>query len=79
MFSLYAFTAEQGWISAKVANVVKNFLTVISNGIGFILFTLNHIIDEVNCCEQHGVTFARIICKRNSLKREVLQIFKMAS
>ena len=78
MFSLYAFTAEQGWISTKVANVVKNFLTVISNDISFILLTLNHIIDEVNCCE-HGVTFARIVCKKKSLKGEVLQIFKIAS
>ena len=30
-------------------NVVKNFLTVISNGPGFKLFTLNQVIDEVHC------------------------------
>ena len=33
----------------NLENVVKNFLTVISNGLGFKLFTLNQVIDEVNC------------------------------
>ena len=33
----------------KLENVVKNFLTVISNGTGFKLFTLNQVIDKVNC------------------------------
>ena len=33
----------------KLENVVKKFLTVISNGPGFELFTLNQVIDEVNC------------------------------
>ena len=48
-FSLYIFTAEQGWIWQKLANVVKNFLTLISNAPGLKLFTLNQVIDEVNC------------------------------
>ena len=47
--SLYAFTAEQEWILANYENVVKNFLTVISNDQGFKLFTLNQVIDKVNC------------------------------
>ena len=33
----------------KLENVVKNFLTVISNGQGFKLFPLNQVIDEVTC------------------------------
>ena len=48
-FPRNAFTAEQGWILAKMENVVKNSLTVISNDTGFKLFTLNQVIDEVNC------------------------------
>ena len=48
-FSLYAFTAEQGWISAKIENVVTISLNVISNDPGIILFTLNQVIDEVDC------------------------------
>ena len=51
MCSLYAFTAEQGQISANIANVAKNFLTLISNDPGFNIFTLNQVIDEVNCCK----------------------------
>ena len=61
-FSLYAFTAEQEWISAKYENVVKNFLTIISNYQGF-------KIDEVNCREQSGVTYPGIFCKSNSSKK----------
>ena len=48
-FSLYAFTAEQGWIWQKLENVVQNFLSVISDGPGFKFFTLNQVIDEVKC------------------------------
>ena len=33
----------------KYENVVINFPTVISNDQGFKLFTLNQVIDEVNC------------------------------
>ena len=33
----------------KYENVVKNFLTVILNDQGFKLFTLNQVIDKVNC------------------------------
>ena len=44
-FSLYAFIAEQGWIPAKIGNV----LTVNSNDIGFLSFTSNQVIDEINC------------------------------
>ena len=33
-FSLYAFTAEQGWILAKIGKCCK-YLTVISNDPGF--------------------------------------------
>ena len=58
-----------GGFRQQLENVVKNFLTVISNGIGFKLFTLNQVIDEVNCLEQPGVTFPGIFCKRNSSKR----------
>ena len=36
---------------------------------GFKLFTLNQVINEVNCQEQPGVTFPGIFCKSNSLKR----------
>ena len=37
-------------------NVVKNSRTVISNDTGFMLFTLNQVIEEVNC---------GIFCKSN--------------
>ena len=48
--SLFAFTAEQGWISAqKMANVVKKFLSLISNNPGFKTFILNQVICEVHC------------------------------
>ena len=39
-----------GWISQKLENVVKNFLTTISNATGFKLFTLIQVIDAVNKC-----------------------------
>ena len=47
IFSLYAFTTEQGWISAKIANVVEYVLALISNDPSLKLFTLNQVIDEV--------------------------------
>ena len=53
----------------KLEYVVKNFLTIISNDPSFKLFTLNQVIDEVNCKEQPGVTFPGIFCKSNSSKR----------
>ena len=40
---------SRGGFGQKLENVVKNFLTVISNDTGFKLFTLNQVIDEVNC------------------------------
>ena len=49
MFSLYALTAEQGWVEEKLQNVVENSRTVISNDTGSKLFTLNQVIEEVNC------------------------------
>ena len=49
MFSLYAFTAELGWIRQKMENVVKNSRAVISKDTGFKLFTLDQDIEEVNC------------------------------
>ena len=33
----------------KMENVVKNSLTIISNDTCFKLFTLNQVIEEVNC------------------------------
>ena len=48
-----------------MANVVKNFLTLILNALGLNLFNLNQVIDEVNCYEQPGVTFPGIVCKSN--------------
>ena len=53
----------------KNGNVVHNFPTVISNGTGFKLFTLNQVIGEVNCGEQPGFTFPGIFCKSNSSKK----------
>ena len=49
-------------------NWKKNFLTVISNDTGFKLFTLNQVIDEVNCREQPGITFHGIFYKSYSSK-----------
>ena len=40
---------SMGGFRQNLENVVKNFLTVISNGTGFKLVTLNQVIDEVNC------------------------------
>ena len=40
---------SRGGFQQKLANVVKNFLTLISNAPGFKLFTLNQVIDKVNC------------------------------
>ena len=40
---------SRGGFWQKLENDVKNFLTIISNGPGFKLFTLNQVIDEVNC------------------------------
>ena len=40
---------SRGGFRQKLANVVKNSLTLISNAPGFNLFTLNKVIDEVNC------------------------------
>ena len=60
---------SRGGFRQKLENDVKNFLSVISNGIGFKLFTLNQVNDEVNCYEQPGVTFPGIFCKSNSSKR----------
>ena len=60
---------SRGGFRQKLGNFVKNFLTVISNGIGYKLLTLNQVIDEVNCLEQPGVTFPGIFCKSHSSKR----------
>ena len=46
-------------------NVVKNSWTVISNDTDFKLFTLNQVIEEVNCLKQPGVTFSRIFGNSN--------------
>ena len=59
---------SRGGFRQKLANVVKNFLTLISNAPGFKIFTLNQVIDEVNCLEP-GVTFPDIFCKSYSLNR----------
>ena len=40
---------SRGGFRQKLANVVKNFLTLISNDPCFKLFTLNQVIDKVNC------------------------------
>ena len=40
---------SRGGIWQKLENVVKNFLTVISNDPSFKSFTMNQVIDEVNC------------------------------
>ena len=40
---------SMGGCRQKLENVVKNFLTVISNGTGFKLFSFNQVIDKVNC------------------------------
>ena len=40
---------DRGGFRQKLKNVVKNFLTVILNDQSFKLFTLNQVIDEVNC------------------------------
>ena len=40
---------RSGGFWPKLANVVKNFLTLISNDPVFKLFNLNQDIDEVNC------------------------------
>ena len=43
-FSLHAIAAQ-----LILANTVKNFLTLISNNPGLKVFTLNQVIDEINC------------------------------
>ena len=53
------------FIRQTIENVVKNSWTVISNDTGFKLFTLNQVIEEVNCLEQPSNTFSRIFCKSN--------------
>ena len=60
---------SKGGFRQKLENVVKNFLTLISNGKCFKLFTLNQVIDEVKCLEQPDATFPGIFCKSNSSKR----------
>ena len=40
---------SKGGFRQKIENVVKNFLNAIINGPDFKLFTLNQVIDEVNC------------------------------
>ena len=39
----------RGRFRQNLPNDVKNFLTLISTAPGFKLFTLNQVIDEVNC------------------------------
>ena len=46
-FMLLLLSRGEFW--QKLENVVKNSLTVVSNDPGFKLFTLNQVIDEVNC------------------------------
>ena len=57
MFSLLS----RGGFPQKRANVVEKFLTLISNDPDLKLFTLNQVIDEVNCWEQLDVYFVKII------------------
>ena len=40
---------SRGGFRQIIANVVKTFVTLISNDPGFNLFTLNQVIDEVIC------------------------------
>ena len=40
---------SRGEFLQKMENAVKNLLTIISNDQGFKLFTLNQVIDKVNC------------------------------
>ena len=40
---------SRGGFRQKMENVDKNSRTVISNDTGFKLFTLNQVIEEVNC------------------------------
>ena len=44
-------------------------MNVIPNHTGFRLFTLNQVVDELNCGEHPGVTFPGIFCKSNQAKR----------
>ena len=60
---------DRGGFRQNWKMMLKNFLTIISNDPNFKLFTLNQVIDEVNCWEQPGVTFPGIFCKSNSSKR----------
>ena len=48
-FHLMFSRLSKGGFGQKLANVVKNFLTLISNAPGFKLSILNQVIDEVNC------------------------------
>ena len=65
---------SRGGFQQKYENVVKKILTVISNDQGFKLFTLNQVIDEVNCSEQPCVTFPGIFFKVIH-QREVIENF----
>ena len=44
---------------------MKKYLTVTSNDSNFKFFTLNQVIDEVNCGKQPGVTFPGMFSKSN--------------
>ena len=48
-FSLMFSRLSRGGFQQKLANIVKNCLTLISNAPGFKLSILNQVIDEVNC------------------------------
>ena len=53
-------------LGKKWKMLLKTPRTVISNDTGyFMLFTLNQVIEEVNCWEQPGVTFSGIFCESN--------------
>ena len=65
-FHMMRSLLSRGEFRQKLENVVKNFLTVVSNSTGFRLFTLNQVIDEVN---DLVLTYPGIFCKSNSSKR----------
>ena len=58
----------------KLENVVKNFLTVISNSPGFRLFTLNQVIDKVNCFENNLVLLSLVYFVKVIHQREIIEI-----
>ena len=49
IFAFMLSLLSRGEFRQKLANVVKNFLSLVSNDTGFKSFTLNQVINEVKC------------------------------